>query len=206
MRNDVTATPPDYVAAMNFLGEAAVRLNKPEEARKMFEAAVQANPNAGFALFRLGQLASRAGDSQRAISFLEKSLALMPGTGEIRRQLATEYRRRGSAANAAKFDVPGDPNRKDKSVSFSDPLYTSVLELNQSSATLNRQGSKKAEIGRWREALALYERGLKANPDGVMVCQNYGQALIEMNRAEEAQRVVEVCAAKHPEEQRLRGL
>jgi tetratricopeptide (TPR) repeat protein len=186
MQKDVTARPENQVSALCFLGEAAYRLNKPADARRMFEAAIGVNMRAPFPLVRLGQLASRDGDGARAIEYYDRALALLPGWPEIRKLVSAEYRRQGNLAKAAEYAVPADNTRKDQPLGYSDALMAEVEDLNRSAARMMRLGNQAAALGHWREAMQEFGQAEAANSDSPATHLNYGSALLAMGRTEEA--------------------
>jgi tetratricopeptide (TPR) repeat protein len=191
MRKDVTAKPENELSALCFLGQAAYRLNKPADARRMFEAAIGVNARAPFPLVRLGQLASREADGARAVEYYERALQLLPGTPEIRNLMAAEYRRQGNTAKTAEYAVPADSMRKDRPLGYSDTLMAEVEELNRSGARMNRLGNQAAVLGHWREALQEFQQATAANPESAGAHGNYALALMAMGRIEAAQQQFE---------------
>ena len=198
MANDATATAADEHAALCTLGDLAIRLDKPAEAVRTLELALRVNPRSVFALVKLGQLASRAGQGDQAVSDYEKALAAVPNQVAIRGLLAAEYRRRGDLAKAATLAVPNDPNRKEAIVGFPDPLYAAVAEQNRSGARQNRLGTRQLEVGRCRQALDHFARGVQADPESSVLHANHGYALLAMGRVEDGQKELEEARRLDP--------
>ena len=199
LMDSVTVDPAVRLAALSLLGESAVRLNRPTDARKRFEAALQVEPDAPFALVRLGQLASRAGDSDRAITYFQRALAVLPNRAEIRSLLAAEYRRHGDAVRADLIAPASDANRKDQPLSYADPIYASVMELNQSGAWQNRLGAESFRVGRWRWALVHFKRAVDANPGLAQARANYGRTLLILGNVQVAQKQLEEAYRGDPQ-------
>ena len=86
------------------MGDAALRLNKMDEARNHFDEAIRLNPSSGFAHFRRGQLQSRAGLSELSIQDFLDTLALYSGSGitpsPVCLALASEYQKLGRNSDA----------------------------------------------------------------------------------------------------------
>ena len=76
LESDYSAGPEHHVAGRCFLGDAAVRLNKMDEAHRHFDEAIRINPNSVFAVFKRGQLASRMGQSELSIQDFLATLTL----------------------------------------------------------------------------------------------------------------------------------
>jgi tetratricopeptide (TPR) repeat protein len=205
MDTTVAVNPLARLAALSLLGESAIRLNKPLDARKAFEAALQVNPNAPFALVKLGQLASRSGDSEQAIAHFQRALTLLPNRADVRYLLAAEYQRRGEAAKAALNTPASDANRKDEPLAYADPIYASVMSLNQSSAWQNSLGVQSSRVGRWRVAMAHFKRAVEANPDSPEVRANYGRALLILGDVPEAQTQLEEAFRLDPQSEQIRS-
>ncbi len=199
MANDATATPIDQHAALCRLGEMALRLNKPAEARGTFELALKINPLSPFALVNLAQLASRDGDHRKAIDYLVKAMSSQLNQPAIRRLLAAEYRRDGDAAKAKEYAESNGSNRKADSVDFPDPVITVVRELNRSGARQNQLGARLLELGRYQEAMTHFVRGIQAASNSFGLHFNYSACLLALDRVEEGQKELETACRMAPQ-------
>jgi tetratricopeptide (TPR) repeat protein len=177
----------ERAAALCFIGEGAIRLNKPDEAKKAFTAVIQDAPQHAFALFKLGQLAARAGEGDEALSFFERARKIAPNRAEIGQALGAEYRRRGDAQKASAFPPVEASDDARRPWRYPDPILASVTAVNQSAKRLTQAGVQKAGAGHWVEALDLFEKARRSNSDHLPAIANYGRALIAMGRNHEAQ-------------------
>ncbi|MBS0263978.1 MAG: tetratricopeptide repeat protein, partial [Planctomycetes bacterium] len=184
MQYDSSATPADELAGVLFLAEVQMQLNQPEEARDNLEAALQANPQCVFALVKLGQIASEAGESDLALDYYQRALALVPNRDEIRYRLATEYRRRGELELAAKFASSSNPTQNP--IRYANPLMAALESLNISAKHQNFLGMRHYAAGRFQPAADHYARGLKADPENIGVRGNLGLALLSLGKPAEA--------------------
>jgi predicted Zn-dependent protease len=206
MPHDVTATAVDQHAGLCFLGDRAMRLNQTADAQQTFEAAIQIHPQSSFALVKLGQLASQKSDSDKAIAYYQRALAIMPNRAEIRMLLAAEYRQKGDATKAAEWAVHGDTNLRQQPLDFGDPLYESVVELNRSGARYNRLGIKQMEIGRYKLAAEHLRLAIQADPEKALYRRNYGQCLVNLGEMAEGIKVLEDAAKRAPDDESVRRL
>jgi len=165
MDNDVSAGPGDLAAALCFLGDMAVRLNKTAEAKKTLEQVLNLQPANVYALVQLGRLASQAGRSDEAIDCWQRALKVQPGRSEIRSLLRAEYQQRGNADKAAALRVFLDTNRKAQPFLWNDPLRSDIDRLNRSASQQVRQGAAHHQAGRMAVAAVHFAQALQANPD-----------------------------------------
>jgi tetratricopeptide (TPR) repeat protein len=198
LRRDVTAKPVDFDAAMAFIGEASIRLNKPADAKAAFAAVLRHNPKHLFSLIKLGQIASQAGDSREAVHYFESARLLSAQLPEVNRLLAAEYRRLGDMEKAASFPVPQSFQRKATAIAYADALMASLEGLNRSSVYWRRLANQKSELGRWADALALSRRAVLANPESPNLRALYGDALLMMGRVAEAREQIAKARSARP--------
>jgi tetratricopeptide (TPR) repeat protein len=199
MEKDVTANAVDHLAALCFLGQAAMRLNKPAEANQTFQAVLKLAPGNLFALLKSGQLASQSGDGTAALGFLERALKQAPNQLVIRQLLANEYRRQGNTAKAAEFAVSlPSGSRGLPSVEFPDPLAQQIETLNLSGTRQNRLGLRQAKLGRDGDALPYFVRAVAADPKSVNFLLNLGTTLLALGRVEDAQKRLEEARRMDP--------
>src|SRR6266581_4089660 len=77
---ELTKTPDDY-NSQYYLGMIAEKEQKPSESERWFELVAAARPDDPDAFFRLGQASLEAGDLEKAVAALQKSLALTSREG-----------------------------------------------------------------------------------------------------------------------------
>ena len=188
MGGDATATPPDQLAGLCFLGDMAMRVSRPVEARRTLEAALLVNPECPFALVMLGQLASESGDSVAAMAHFQRDLQLVPNRAEIRALMAAEYRRQGDLTKAAEYAPSAGAELRTGPLAYADPLVRSVEELNRSAKRQILLGLRHLQAGRLQQAALLFARGVEIDPENAGAHGNLGLTLLALNRTEEAVR------------------
>jgi tetratricopeptide (TPR) repeat protein len=207
MEKDVTANAVDHLAALCFLGQAAMRLNKPAEARQTFQVVLKLAPGNAFALVKSGQLASQSGDGSAALGFLERALKAAPNQPVIRQLLANEYRREGNTAKAAEFAVNlPSGSRGLPAIEFPDPLIQQVENFNLSGTRQNRIGLRLAKLGRDADALPYFVRAVAADPKSVNFLLNLGSTLLALGGVEDAQMRLEEARRMDPASGNVRSV
>jgi predicted Zn-dependent protease len=186
MQTDSRALGADRLAAFCFLGDAAMRLNRPADARRMFRSVLEFRPDQPFALVRMGQLASREGNHADAAEYFRKALSSLPGRAEIRNLLAAEYRMQGDLARAEQTAVPPDIRRKAQPIFWPDPVRASVEELNQSGGWQEYQANRLLARGRWRSAAVRLAAGVAADPGSALKHAAFAKALLGLDEVEQA--------------------
>lgn len=160
------------------LAISAVKLNKPEVARAIFEGILKAMPDHADACHFLGVLHVREGDADGAIPLMERSLVLAPAMVEWRNNLGNAYQR------AARH-----PDAIDQ--------YLLALEANpEDSNAWANLGNSYMMLDRTAESEAAFQKALEFQPDHVEAHINYAKLLTIGRRLLEAQvylvRVVEL--------------
>jgi tetratricopeptide (TPR) repeat protein len=184
LRRDAAAGTEHLVAALCFLGEAAVRLNRAEEARGYFDEAVDLEPRCAFAYFKRGQLASHAGESESALDDFLKALSLYEGgrPAPICLAVAAEYRKLGQAAEAAKYQPRPDVDRLNFVVTYPNPLWAQVRKLNRRSSYVTKRAEALMAQGDDQAALQQLAEGLKVVPDAVPLRLLRAEVLLRLDQ------------------------
>jgi tetratricopeptide (TPR) repeat protein len=203
LQTDAAATPQDQLAGVCFLGDMMVRLNRPIDARRTFEAALAAHPKCAFVLVNLGQLATEAGEPEAAVGYFQRALEVLPGRAEVRRLLAAAYRRQGDVAKAAEYATPG--GAMPAPVQYPDPLLAAVTELDRSAKRQNRLGVEHSSAGRNQQAALCFARALQADPENTAAHGNLGIALLKLGRIEEAVQHLEEARRRNPQSEEFRS-
>lgn len=190
LEQDYSAGPEHHLAARCFLGDAALRLNMMDEARRHFDEAIRLNPNSGFAHFRRGQLASRAGQSELSIQDFQDTMTLYLASGIVPAPvclaLAGEYQKLGRDADAAKYRKLAETGPADFVVSYVNPLMTRIRLLNQSSSYLRQAAELDVSRGNYPEALEKIATGLQGSPDSLKLRMLRVDILMRLGRTDEA--------------------
>jgi tetratricopeptide (TPR) repeat protein len=190
LEQDYSAGPEHHLAARCFLGDAALRLNKMDEARNHFDEAIRLNPSSGFAHFRRGQLQSRAGQSELSIQDFQDTLALYSGSGivpgPVCLALAGEYQKLGRGTDAESYRKLAETGPKDFIVSYVNPLMSEIRLLNQSSSYLRQAAEQDVSRGNYPGALDKIATGLQGSPDSLKLRMLRVDILMRLGRTDEA--------------------
>lgn len=205
MKVDATTGPQDFAAALCFLADMAVRLNKPDEARQTLDEVLRSYPNCYYALVKLAQMAAEANDGNQVLDLAQRALQVHPASLEARTLLATEYGRRGEPAMAAKFAVSPEAHRKLRPLTWVDPLAVAVDQLNQSATQHVRRGNRLAGEGRHLQAAQFFAQAVQANPKDAAARANFGATLAVLHRFEEAKTQLEEALCLNPKSQEARA-
>jgi len=83
---------PDYIAVLVNLGNIFLELNRLDEARASFAAALEMDKNNAAAHYGLGQVAASQRNYAEAVDHFEKTLAQVPDANRVHYSLAMAYR------------------------------------------------------------------------------------------------------------------
>ncbi|VAX24379.1 hypothetical protein MNBD_NITROSPINAE04-452 [hydrothermal vent metagenome] len=145
---DVAKKSPGKARGLLNLGVAYLRLNNENEAKKWFEQALVVAPQSGFALYNLSLIYDKNGDTEKAITLLNKILKADPAVASAHYALANIYMR-------------------DKAYSKAAHHYNSGLKLEAGDNTqaLLALGTAFMHIGQIDKSIKVYETVLKREPD-----------------------------------------
>jgi tetratricopeptide (TPR) repeat protein len=141
---------------------------RPDEALKACETAIEADPSNPAAWRTQYEIAATKGTAAQLIADLEAKLAADP-TNELLFQRLASY-------------AESDENPDRASAIFHKLLALRPDDVN----LLERAGSLAAQAGRNEEALRYYEAALKAQPDDPGLCQMLGEVQAKLGRRAEA--------------------
>ncbi len=94
------AADEDTLSLRKGLAQALLDDNQEEEAQKEYLQVVAADPDDGVAYLRLGQIARRRGDSDKALEYLNKANAILLGNYEVAFHIASLYEEIGKYEKA----------------------------------------------------------------------------------------------------------
>jgi uncharacterized caspase-like protein/tetratricopeptide (TPR) repeat protein len=137
-----------FACAYNALGVALDRINRPKESRQAFETAARLTPEWGLPPFQIAQQLVTAGETGKAVPYLEKSVAYDPRSVVNRWNLAHVLRLSGNAARAER-----------------EALELIKLDPNYPPAYL--------ELGQAREILGSAARAAEAYDSYLLLAPNY---------------------------------
>jgi tetratricopeptide (TPR) repeat protein len=166
---------PDYVAVPVNLGNIYLQLNRLEDAKENFKAALVIDDSSAAALYGLGQVALSQRSYAEAVSYFEKALAQTPGANRIHYSLAMAYRGLGNTEKAtAHLAQQGRVG-----VRASDPLVDSLQDLIKGERIHLIRGKLALESRRYAEAADEFRKAIAANRDSMPAHVNLGAVLTQ---------------------------
>ncbi len=158
------------------------------EAERAYHGILEQKPNSAWAIYRLGEAKQRAGDLKGADALFERALALNPSLAE------------GHAASAfwQRFKFANDLLEQRNQIA-AERIFRELLAQDVDCApVLAKLGRIEGEHGRIQEALALYDRAIRA--DGSYVWGHVGRAemLDAMGDLEGAAQVLQGVLEREP--------
>jgi tetratricopeptide (TPR) repeat protein len=167
---------PDYVAVPVNLGNIFLELNRLDEARASFNAALEIDKNNAAAHYGLGQVAASQRNYAEAVDHFEKTLARVPGANRIHYSLAMAYRGLGDAEKAkAHLAQQGSVG-----VRVADPLVDGLRDLITGERVYLARGKVAFEARRYADAVIEFRKAVAAKPDSVTARINLGAALTQV--------------------------
>jgi len=166
---------PEYVAAPVNLGNIYLQLNRLDDAKENFKAALVIEANSAAALYGLGQVALSQRSYAEAVNYLEKALALTPGANRIHYSLAMAYRGLGNREKASTHLA----QQGTVGVRVNDSLVDGLVDLIKGERIHLIRGKLALEAGRFAEAAAEFRKAITANGESIPAHVNLGAALIQ---------------------------
>lgn len=202
------ASKDDLVAAYCFLGDGCVRLNRSDEARGYFDRAIEIDPTCVFALFKRGQLASQAGESEKAIDDFQNAFSQYPTDKPVPIALAlsVEYQRLGQHDLAARHRPAADSGLKEVTITYANPLLANVRSSSQRPSAVLARVRAALSKGKVQAAIAHLDEHLSIAPHSFEMRLVRAEVLLQMNRIEDAIRDLETVCDDAPTDERARLL
>jgi tetratricopeptide (TPR) repeat protein len=167
-----------------------------EAAVASYEKALELQPNDYLTWFMLGIALFSLGKSTEAIASYEQALELQPNNHDIWHNRAILLDLLGKSTEALtsyEQALELQPNNHDIWHGYKRSLLFDRLERDEAVITSpnyhharNSQGIAMANLGRWEEAIASYDKALQVKPDYYQAWYNRGVALGNLGRFEEA--------------------
>ena len=164
---------PDYVAVLVNLGNIFLELNRPEDAKASFSAALKIDKDNPAAHYGLGQLAASSRNYSEAVARFEKTLAQVPGANRVHYSLAMAYRGLGNTEKAKEHLA----RQGTVGVRVTDPLVEGLQDLITGERVYLSRGKIAFEARRYAEAVNEFRKAVAAKPDSVTARINLGAAL-----------------------------
>jgi tetratricopeptide (TPR) repeat protein len=166
---------PEYAAVPVNLGNIYLQLNRLEDAKENFKAALMIDESSAAALYGLGQVALSRRSYGEAADLFEKALALAPGANRIHYSLAMAYRGLGDKKKAtAHLAQQGSVG-----VRASDPLVDGLQDFVRGERVYLVRGRLALEAKRYAEAAAEFRKAIGAKPDSIPAHVNLGAVLVQ---------------------------
>lgn len=167
------ALHPDYIAVLVNLGNLFLELNRLEDARASFSAALEIDKNNPAAHYGLGQVAVSKRNYTEAVDHFEKTLAQVPDANRVHYSLAMAYRGLGDAEKAkAHLAQQGSVG-----VRVADPLVDGLRDLITGERVYLARGKVAFEAQRYADAVTEFRKAVAAKPDSLTARINLGAAL-----------------------------
>ena len=165
---------PDYTAVPVNLGNIYLQLDRLEDAKKNFVAALVIDENSAAAFYGLGQVALSERSYAQAVNSFEKALALIPSANRIHYSLAMAYRGLGNKEKmTAHLTQQGSVG-----VRVNDPLVDGLQELIKGERIHLVRGKLALESRRYAEASDEFRKAIAANRDSIPAHVNLGVVLV----------------------------
>jgi tetratricopeptide (TPR) repeat protein len=163
----------DDVPSLVWLGSAYVDTGRVVEAERVLRRATSLDPRSVAARFWLGRSALASGNHAAAIEQFEAALAADPEARPVHYPLAMAYRAQGNATRAAEHLSRWKEGR----IVPDDPLMEQIGSSLKTAVGYEVRGTRALETGDWREAAAMFRKGLEVAPHDATLHQNLGTAL-----------------------------
>lgn len=166
---------PEYVAVPVNLGNIYLQLNRLEDAKENFKAALGIDESSAAALYGLGQVALSQRSYTEAVNYFEKALRLLPGANRIHYSLAMAYRALGDTQRATShLAQQGTVGPR-----ASDPLMDELLDLIKGERVYLIRGRLALEAKRYAEAANEFRKAIAANRASIPAHVNLGAVLVQ---------------------------
>ena len=172
---EAAALKPDYIAVQVNLGNIYLELNRLEDARTNFAAALKMQENIPAAHYGLGQIALSQRDFAGAVNHFRKALALAPEANRIHYSMAMAYRGLKDQENARAHLA----HQGTVGVRVADPLMDRLSELIKGERVHMIRGRLALEAKRYAEGAAEFRKAVAANANSVPALVNLGAALTQ---------------------------
>lgn len=166
---------PEYAAVPVNLGNIYLQLNRLEDAKENFKAALVIDEGSAAALYGLGQVALSQRSYAAAADHFGKVLAQVPGANRIHYSLAMAYRGLGDNEKATAHLAQQGP----VGVRASDPLVDGLQDFVRGERVYLVRGRLALEAKRYAEAAAEFRKAISAKPGSIPAHVNLGAVLVQ---------------------------
>jgi len=169
------ALRPDYVAVHVSLGNLFLELNRLQDAKLSFAAALKIHEQSPAAYYGLGQVALSSRSYGEALEYFKRALALAPEANRIHYSLAMAYRGLTDPDNARTHLA----QQGSVGVRAADPLVDGLQELITGERVYIIRGRLAFEAKRYAEAADEFRKAIASRPESVAAHVNLGAALTQ---------------------------
>ncbi|HKU77135.1 MAG TPA: tetratricopeptide repeat protein [Pyrinomonadaceae bacterium] len=167
---------PDYIAVSVTLGNMLLGLNRLDDARENFLAALEIEKTNPAAHYGLGQIALSERRYAEAIQHFNTTLAQVPGANRVYYSLAMAYRGLGDVEKVkAHLAQQGSVG-----VRVSDPLIDGLQDWIEGERVHLARGKLAFEARRYTEAAVEFRKAVAASPRNVTARINLGATLSQL--------------------------
>ena len=179
---------PTYAPAQAHYGFCLKDQGRPEEAAEHLERARDLDERNPMAELGLGQLALAAKEYSEAVQHLNRSLRLNPAQSQAHAGLVEAYRALDDEKAAARHMAAG--RRRDQFTAMHDPLSEKIQEAGATPLWFAIRGAGFLMKGRYQQAADELAIAVAEGRPDAEVRLNYGAALLQLGRHEEAVKVL----------------
>lgn len=205
---------PNSARARHALGEAYLKGGDLARAEKTLAEAVRINPQFLKAYESLGELYTALGDQDKALAFLEKAGRISPYNPERQVKLGKLYMEKGDKDKAdqsfqlALKNAAHDPGLHTEigevylaagDDSKAAAAFSSSIDIIENVHVYNRLGIALRKKGEFEEALKVYQRALKLEPENEGLLYNLGRLYYERGMSRDAVNILKRALAHDPE-------
>ncbi len=189
------AIDPDYRPLDLREGEVLAELNRPADARKHLEAALEEPGLEAAAAFRLGQLSLQRRDFSAAEAWLRRSLQADPEADMVYGPLAQALRSQGDI-DAARESLD---RRGDRAPVVKDPMVRDLEDLDTGARRHFLQGLLAVRDNRFQAGADAFARGIAENPDNIAARISLARALFLAGDPEAAREQLAKVLEREPQ-------
>jgi len=192
---EAAALRPDYIAVPVNLGNLFLGLNRLDEAKESFSAALNIDRNNPAAHYGLGEIALSTRNYAEAIRHFQATLAQVPSANRVHYSLAMAYRGLGDLEKAKAHLAQQGP----VGVRVSDPLLDGLQDLIEGERVPLARGKLAFEARRYTEAAVEFRKAVAVSPRNVTARINLGATLSQLGDVQGAAEQFEEAIRIEPE-------
>ncbi len=195
---EVVDLNPRYSPAWFRLGEAALKLDRNDEAERAYQKAIEVDrenplehaagigtlPITAYATYGLARLAERRNQPEKAILLLEDLIKRHPSFGPALRQLGRVYESIGQKEKAEQCIQMA--SRCSPYIPPADPMQDALSEESQSSSFLLKQADLASKSRNTSRALTLLRKAVEVNKNDADALLQLGLNLLSQRQSDEA--------------------